>query len=135
MSDHGPANEQPPGPPASLEGSETAAQGRVTTALNLGWWMAEAYHFAKPTRILHPDSILLAALEYLMSLNQLQPRSRIRMYLDEVEVALKGVAREVPDAGARPSIEAVRSKLAELKPDDEVEREVLVQRRRDLLRQ
>jgi hypothetical protein len=85
----------------------------VPTALNLGWWMAEAFHFATPGRLLHPDLTPVVPVR-LANLSLLQPRDRFQMYIDGAEFRLNGLAQAVPGTHATPSAEPARGTLKTL---------------------
>jgi hypothetical protein len=114
--DSNPANREPIAP-APRRDLDALVQDSVTTALNLGWWMADAFHFAKPGRLMHPDQVPKVP-DSLANLSQVQPRDRFRMYIDGVEVHLKGLARVIPDAQNAPSAEPMRAALKALDTDD-----------------
>jgi hypothetical protein len=111
-----PADGEPAAPSAGGAVDEVV-QGSVTIALNLGWWMAEAFNFAKPGRLMHPDQVLKVP-DSLARLNQVQPRDRFRMYIDGVEIRLRFLARMIPDAQNAPPAGKARAAINALDVDD-----------------
>lgn len=114
--DSDPAREEPVPSPTGKD-SGALVQDSVTTALNLGWWMAEAFHFAKPGRLMHPDKASEIP-NRLANLDQVQPRDRFLMYVEGAEIRMKGLAQVVQGAQNAPSAEPVRVTIKALAVDD-----------------
>jgi hypothetical protein len=110
-------NEAPVGSTRSVDASDALVHDSVRTALHLGWWIADAFNFSKPARLLHPD-LEQGVPEGLSDLSKVQPRDRLRMYIDGVEIRLRDLARMVPDGRNVPSAEAARVALKALRAED-----------------
>ncbi|WP_320069154.1 hypothetical protein [Micromonospora sp. RTGN7] len=63
----------------------------IVTALRLGWWMADAYHYAR-TADLTTDERPKAPPAKLTNLTEMSGRRRMRMYLDGIDMALAQIA-------------------------------------------
>jgi hypothetical protein len=107
-------SELPIAPPSGAGARDSQIHDSASAALNLGWWMAEAFHYAdRRGRLLYPDRSpeVPAALA---NLNKIQPRDRLRMYIDGIDVHLMRLARIVPDAQNAPPTEPARAGLKAL---------------------
>jgi hypothetical protein len=111
-------NETPAAPNVSVDTSGPLIRDSIRTALHLGWWMADAFNFSKRARLLNPD-LVRGVPNSLSDLKKVQPRDRLRMYIDGVEIRLKDLSQVVPDAQNTPSAEAARVALKALHTDDE----------------
>ncbi|MBY8873119.1 hypothetical protein K7640_14885 [Micromonospora sp. PLK6-60] len=118
----------PDGTPAGPAGEQDC----VVTALNLGWWLADAFHTLQHGYPLVPEeddadaTPADGAARKLKNLSGMPVGRRLRMYLDGTDVALDRIAATVRDRRPRPSTQAARLRLGTVdNPSDPQAEEVL----------
>ena len=97
---------------AAADGDPTGAvsdgeRAAVTTALRLGWWMADTYHYTQHQHRV-PGGRDATAPRKLSNLTEMAPRLRLRMYLDGVDTALREIGAQIRTPAAAPATAAAR---------------------------
>ena len=110
------------GRPSALPDDEQAA---VTTALRLGWWMADAYDYTQHQHRI-PVGRDATAPRKLSNLTEMAPRLRLRMYLDGVDTALGEIAARIRTPAPAPATAAARDQADALDRDGTATEPVLL---------